>query len=102
MGKRVPWTTVSVIKNYCRHLFMRSRERAAAIRATGNTCERCGRKGSVAKGREVSIRVHHVNGINWERIIKVLREELLDGPYQVVCKECHDTIHEKDEHHDNG
>jgi hypothetical protein len=96
MGKRVPYTPVSVIKNYCRNLFMRSRERASAIKRTTNTCERCGRKGSVAKGREVKIRVHHVNGIKWDRIIQVLREELLQGPYEVLCKECHDLHHTKE------
>ena len=97
MGIRVPYTTISVIKNYCRNLFMRSRERSSAIKRTGNTCERCGRKGSAAKGREVKIRVHHINGIKWDRIIQVLREELLAGPYEVLCLECHNEEHAKKE-----
>ena len=77
-------------------LFLRSRERAAAIKREGNTCEKCKRKGSKAKGREVHIQCHHRDGIgNWEAVIDLIFAELLCHPdrLEVLCRECHKGEH---------
>ncbi len=92
MGKRLPNTPRSRIKASLRKLSLRSRERAAAIKAANNTCERCHRKGSVAKGRVVKIEAHHKTGVlNWDEIYKVLYKYLLCKPdqFEILCKECH-------------
>lgn len=73
-------------------LWLRSRERAAAIKREGNTCQRCGKKGSKAKGREVKMQVHHVAGIGrWEQVIDLIFAELLCNPalLEVLCVDCH-------------
>lgn len=92
-----PITPKCRIKNMIRMLFLRSRERAAAIKLHANTCQKCQRKGSVAKGREVKIQVHHPGGIDWDGIADLLRERVLwpAERYEVLCKECHSSEHEK-------
>ena len=59
MGKRLLITPNSKIKASLRQLFLRSRERAAAIKRDGYTCQVCGAKQSRAQGREVYVEVHH-------------------------------------------
>ena len=60
-----------------------------------NTCAGCGAKGSVAKGREVKIEVHHTDGIDWSGLIELIRTRLLQDPskYTCLCKACHDKQH---------
>jgi 5-methylcytosine-specific restriction endonuclease McrA len=91
MGKKLPYTPTSRIRSSIRQLWLRSRERSSAIRREHNTCQRCGNKGSIAKGREVPIEVHHINGIEWEEVIKYIRDKVLVDPegLEVLCKECH-------------
>ena len=92
MAKKLPVTPKSQIKSMIRrYLWLRSRERAAAIKRENNTCQECGRKGSVAKGREVKIEVHHKKEINWDKIFKLMYKELLVvlKKLEVLCKECH-------------
>lgn len=93
MSRRLPTTPRSRVRNALRQLFLRSRERATVIKAVCNTCQHCGRKGSVAKGREVKIQVHHNPPINWDGIVNLIIERVLAGPYVVLCKECHDNEH---------
>jgi len=100
MGKKKPETPRSRVRSALRQLFLRSRERAAAIKREGNTCERCHVKGSVAKGREVKIQVHHRRGIcNWNKIIELIYRELLCSPssLEVLCKKCHQVETERQE-----
>ena len=91
MGKKLLYTPTSKIKNNLRKMWLQSRERNQAIRREANTCQRCGAKGSVAKGREVAIEVHHLDGINWDGLIREIRLRLLVNPdnLEVLCKECH-------------
>lgn len=92
MGRRLPHTPRSQIRSALRRqVWLRSRERTAAIKRAGNTCEMCGRKGSRAKGREVKIEVHHADGIEWEHILDYIYRHLLPHPdnLNVLCKECH-------------
>ena len=92
-------TPDSIIKSALRLVFLRSRERAAAIRRDSNTCQTCGAKGSQAKGKEVKIEVHHLQegDISWDKIYKVIREELLCKPeiMMSLCKAHHYEIHGK-------
>jgi 5-methylcytosine-specific restriction endonuclease McrA len=77
-------------------VWLRSRERAAAIRREKHTCQRCHRKGSEKKGHEVKIQVHHKDGIaNWDAIINLIYEQILCDPQflEVVCVQCHDAEH---------
>jgi predicted HNH restriction endonuclease len=72
---------------------MRSRERAAALKASGYCCEKCNVKQSKAKGREQKIVVHHKHGIDWEGIIDLIFERVLIAEYEVLCPDCHDKEH---------
>ena len=97
MGKRLASTPKSTVRSAIRQLWLRSRERSAALKRTGNTCESCGRKQSVAKGREVKLEVHHLNGIEWETIIDYIYRHVLCDPkhLEVLCKECHQEEHQQ-------
>jgi len=93
MGKRLPYTTNSIIRSALRRLFLRSRERAAALKRDKYTCRSCGIKQSRAKGKEVYVEVHHKEGVlNWETLFVLIRKYLLCNPLllETLCKECHD------------
>ena len=94
MGKRLPNTPRSQIRSALRRLFLRSRERAAALKRDGYTCQCCGVKQSKANGREVKVEVHHKDGVvNWTEIFDCVYEHLLCDPskMETLCKECHKT-----------
>jgi len=88
-------TTKSQIKSSLRHLWLRSRERAAALKREGYCCERCGIKQSMARGKEVKVQVHHRELINWEAIFRYLRRTLLcrASKLEVLCTSCHNEHH---------
>ena len=92
MGKRLPHTTNSTIRASLRRLFLRSRERAAALKRDKYTCLSCGKKQSRAKGKEVYVEVHHKEYVlNWDALFYAIREYLLCDPkfMEVLCKDCH-------------
>jgi 5-methylcytosine-specific restriction endonuclease McrA len=92
MGKRLPITPRSKVKNAIRQLFLRSRERAAAIKRDKYTCVLCGKKQSKAKGKEQKVECHHKEGIgNWEQVIDLIYTEILCDPakLETLCPECH-------------
>jgi len=96
MGKRLPYTPNSRIRAALRQLWLRSRERAAALKRTGYCCEICGVKQSKARG--VILEVHHVNGVlNWEELFSAIRKFLLvsEDKQMPLCKACHEKEHEK-------
>ena len=99
MGRKLASTPKSRVRAALRQLWLRSRERAAALKRSGNTCECCGVKASAAKGREVKLEVHHLNGIDWENLIDRFYKTLLCDPKNLMplCKECHDKLHETGE-----
>ena len=70
MGKKLPYTPTSQIKNHLRMLWLRSRERNAAIKREKGCCQKCGKKQSKRKGAVVKIEVHHIRGIKWKEIIE--------------------------------
>jgi 5-methylcytosine-specific restriction endonuclease McrA len=96
MGKRLPHTPSSQIRTALRRMWLRSRERAAAIKRDKYSCCTCGAKQSKAKGREVAIEVHHTAGnANLAEIEATIRMFLLvhHDYLKTLCKKCH-----KDEH----
>ena len=98
MGKRLPGTPRSKVRAALRQLWLRSRERNAAIKREGGCCESCHQKQSKAKGREFKVEVHHLNGIVWEQMIDYIYRHLLCDPkdLQVMCQPCHECEHGKD------
>ena len=86
---RKPITPNSRIRAALRQLWLRSRERAERLKNDGYTCQCCGVKQSVAKGKEVKVEVHHVNGIEWDGLIDLVRDRLLAGELETLCRECH-------------
>ncbi len=91
MGRRSESTPRGKVKEALRRLSLRSRERNAALRRDHYTCQICGTKKSVAKGREVQVEVHHIKGVQWEVLIDIVYEMLLCHPADLVtmCKSCH-------------
>lgn len=85
-------TQRSQIKSALRLLWLRSRERAEALKLYSYSCNNCHVKQSKAKGKEQRVEVHHKEGIgNWDKVIDVIMEELLCDPtkLEVLCPECH-------------
>ena len=96
MGRRLPYTPNGKIKAALRMLSMRSRERAAAMKAQNYTCQGCGAKQSRAKGKEVYVEAHHKQGIlNWDELYKAIRKYLLVAPehWEILCHPCHEKSH---------
>ena len=101
MSRRLPHTPASQIRNMLRRLWLQSRERAAALKATGYCCAECGKKQSRAQGRECSLEVHHIYGVtNWAEIERAIRRYLLTSPDELLplCKACHQAKHNEGEH----
>ena len=94
MNKK-PTTPRSRVKNVLRLLWLRSRERAAAIKIWDYRCAECGVKQSVAKGKEVRLQVHHVDGIDWDGIVDLVIARLLPSPEKLLplCDACHEKKH---------
>jgi len=92
MAKKSPNTTNTQIRAALRKLFLRSRERAARLKADCYTCQECGVKQSRARGREVYVECHHKRGVlNWQMVFDAIREGLLCDPenLETLCRECH-------------
>jgi predicted HNH restriction endonuclease len=97
VGRRVPYTPSSKIRNGLRMLFLRSRERLQALKRDKYTCQICGSKQSKAKGREVKVEVHHIGGDSGiDELIEKIREKLLCDPKYLItlCPMCHDRQEE--------
>jgi predicted HNH restriction endonuclease len=100
MGKKLTSTPKSRIRQTLRQLWLRSRERAAALKRESNTCQECNRKASKARGKEFNVEVHHKEGVlNWDEIFSVIYKYLLcpESELEVLCKECHASLHEEED-----
>jgi 5-methylcytosine-specific restriction endonuclease McrA len=88
---RKPTTPRSQVRSALRQLWLRSRERQAALKRDKYTCQACGVKQSKAKGRVVKVEIDHLNGIEWEKMLDYIYRHLLVDPgyLETVCKECH-------------
>jgi predicted HNH restriction endonuclease len=95
MGKKSLHTPRSRVKAALRQLWLRSRERAKALKDAGYRCTECDVKQSVAKGREVKLEVHHLSEIDWKELIDLVYEKLLSVPQVPLCKPCHKIETEK-------
>jgi predicted HNH restriction endonuclease len=98
MGKRLPYTPNSRIRSVLRQLFLRSRERAAALKRDKYTCRCCSVKQSKAKGKEVKVEVHHLAGVcNWDALFESVRRYLLCDPelLATLCEKCHKVAEER-------
>lgn len=97
-SRRLPYTPSSQIRNMLNKLFLHSREHQAAQKRDKNTCQDCGRKKSMAKGREVKVQVHHLRekARYFKSIEKLIRKSwLCNEDYLVtLCPECHDKRHQ--------
>ena len=102
--KKPPITPKSTIKAALRMLWLRSRERAEAIKRDDATCQVCGKKRSVAKGREVNIEVHHVHGIDWDDVCEMVSRRVLQTTKGLItlCKQCHKDLHKNERENSNG
>ena len=95
MSKRLPYTPNTQIRAALRRLFLRSRERAAALKRDKYTCQHCGIKQSRAKGKEVFVEVDHCEQIlNWDYLFEAVRMSLLCDPkhMETLCKKCHKKV----------
>ena len=92
MGKRLPTTPRSKVRSALRQLWLRSRERAAALKRDGYRCGMCGKKQSKAKGKEFAVEVHHCRGIQWDHVIDEIFEHILVDPkyLQTLCPKDHE------------
>ena len=93
MSKRLPYTPNGKIRSALRMLFLRSRERAAALKRDKYTCQRCGVKQSRAMGHEVYVEVHHREHVlNWDKLFEAVRQYLLCDPesLETLCVKCHE------------
>jgi 5-methylcytosine-specific restriction endonuclease McrA len=90
--KKRPNTPKSQIRSALRRLWNRSRERSAALKRDGYCCQECGKKQSKAKGREVAVVVHHLDGINWDGLVELVSRRLLQDPSKLttLCVACHE------------
>jgi len=95
MAKKSFRTPRSRVRAALRQLWLRSRERATALKAESYTCEECNAKQSKAKGKEVAIEVHHTEGVDCDYLLDEVFRVLLVHPdkLQVLCKDCHKRLH---------
>ena len=93
MGKRQAVTPRSQVRSALRKLWLRSRERQAALKRDRYTCQLCDKKQSRAKGREVYVEVNHLEQIEWNNILDYIYRHLLVEPrlLEVLCKSCHEA-----------
>ncbi len=92
LARKQARTPRSQVRSALRQLWLRSRERQAALKRDKYTCANCYVKQSKAKGREVKVEVHHVAGVlNWDRLFDYMENHLLCDPkyLETLCKECH-------------
>ena len=87
-------TPRSRIKGMLRQIFLRSKERANALKKTQYCCSKCGIKASVKKGAVVKMEVDHVDGIDvWDEIMTLIEDKLLcigsPNKLQPLCRDCH-------------
>ena len=77
-----------------RQIFLRSVERAIAIKRDHYSCCNCGVKQSVKKGYVVKVQVHHKDSIDehWQEIIDLIYKYILCSPdkLETLCVPCHD------------
>ena len=86
---------VAQAKSAIRAAWMRSRERGAALKRDGYRCQGCGVKKSTAKGREVKVIVHHIDGVRWQGTFHEAAGDMFCDPSRLMtlCPDCHEKEH---------
>lgn len=97
-SRKKPVTPRSQVRAALTMLFLRSRERAFAIKRDGYACTVCGVKQSKSKLNPVSIECHHIEGAKKDKIIDMIYEHLICNPdlLATLCRSCHQQITEKE------
>jgi len=97
-------TPRSRVKDALRRLWLRSRERASAIKRDNYSCQTCGVKQSRAKGKEVYVECHHLDGVEWEFLIDEVFRVLLVNPerLETLCRDCHGVENNKNKGSQGG
>jgi hypothetical protein len=90
------------IKSVLQRLWMWSPERRNRLKFDNYQCVQCKAKQSKAKGKEVSLNVHHIKETDWKRIQDVIYEELFVSldKLECLCKDCH-LLYHHEQHHKN-
>lgn len=88
--KKKTQTDKKHIVSMLRKLWLWSPERRLALKRANGTCENCGCKTKKPH-------VHHVDGINWDTIVRLIRKHIVCNPDRllVLCQKCHKREHEK-------
>ena len=89
MKKKIKHTTRAKVKSALRLLWLRSPERLQVLQADKYTCQNCGKKQSKAKGREIDVEVHHVEGIDWVDMVDNILFWIFQSEQITFCKDCH-------------
>jgi len=84
--KKKPITPKSQIRAALRQLWLRSRERGAALKRANGQCFNC--------GSDFNLEVHHITPIEWDYLIELIRAEILTDQLLVCCQSCHAIITE--------
>lgn len=97
MKAKKPVPIKTRVRSALRAVWLRSPQRAAALKRDGYCCQSCGVKQSTAKGREVKVVVHHVEEIDWEGVCDLVIERVLQDPSRLttLCVACHKKHHAK-------
>ena len=88
---KLPYTPMGIIRSALRMIWLRSRERHAALKRTEYHCEQCGKK----QRKGDPLHVHHLYEVDWARIEAVIRSTLLVSPDHLIplCEDCHNAAH---------
>jgi 5-methylcytosine-specific restriction endonuclease McrA len=92
--KNMMHTPNSKITGTLRRLFLYSREHSYTLKRDKYTCQECLTKRT--SKNKIKLHVHHILGrINWNLILKIIREELLTDPdlLLTLCESCHSKKH---------
>lgn len=84
--KKKPKTPRDKVRNAIMRIWFYSRERKECLRIHGKDCVECG---------EPYKEIHHIKRIDWDRILTVIYEEILNLNTIPLCKECHDKKRSK-------
>lgn len=93
-SRKKPSTPRSQVRSVLRrYIWLRSRERRAALMRDKYTCVDCGAKQSKAKGRVVKVEVDHLDGAGLDKVIDYIFRHLLVSPdrLETVCKADHEA-----------
>ena len=90
MGKRQP---KAMARAALRSAWLKSPQRAEALKRDKYTCQSCFRKKSVAKGKEFKVQVHHLDTLQWHLIDDFVEQLFCSSDrLTTLCKVCHDLV----------